>query len=63
MRAPMQTMTFDYYKLSISDIDELEKHYERQLVLLREARREKVNQMGLNKPAREGGSHAEEKTS
>ena len=59
----MQTVTFDYYKLSISDIDELEKHYERQLVLLREARREKVNQMGLNKPAREGGSRAEEKTS
>lgn len=59
----MQTMTFDYYKLSISDIDELEKHYERQLVLLREARREKINQMGLNKPGRAGGSHAEETTS
>lgn len=63
MRAHMQTVTFDYYRLSISDIDELEKHYEHQLVLLREARREKVNQLGLNKAKATGGSHAKEKTS
>lgn len=49
----MHTVTFDYYKLSMPDLDELEKHYEQQLVLLREARREKVNQLGLNKTGRQ----------